>query len=310
MTWPFDVKWTDLRFGVELEFVGIEPDEGELAPGWSLVSEQLLVDERGMPSGAELISPPLTWDERDQIRVMAERLKRFGAYANWSCGLHVHVDLSAWGEAIVTPILDAALRTQDALRRLLRTADHRLIFCPPVTPEMRARYAANPGSPALHNPGRPQSHRCGINARAWYANGTVEIRYANGSLDCAEIERTVELCLRWTAAVGAGRVLPDEPGALARALGAPLDGYPPPLEPPLWHLERMWLEDMLVPVLTPLVRERMADGEIHTIRPAPGGRLLVDAEDTEGRLRRFGARPAAGGWELEDPPDEDVPQEA
>ena len=221
----------------------------------------------------------------------------------------MHVDLKAWGEAIVAPLLDAALSTQDALRRLLRTPDPRLIFCPPVTPEMRARYAAHPDGLALHNPGRPQSHRCGINARAWYANGTIEIRYANGSLDYDEIARTVELCLRWTAAVGAGRELPDKPEALARALGAPLDGYPPPVEPPLWHLERMWLEDALVPVLTPLIRRRMPDGEIQTIRPAIGGRLIIQAEDGEGRARRFAARPTATGWEVEEQPDGDAPQE-
>jgi hypothetical protein len=298
MDWPLEVDWKTLRYGVELEFVEGRPDDVVLEPGWSMLRDEWQIDERGQLSGAELTSPPLAWDEREQIRVMTERLKRAGAAANWSCGLHVHVDLSAWGESIVPALLDSALRTQDALRRLLRTADHRLLFCPPVTREMRDRYAAEPGSRALHNPGRPQSHRCGVNARAWYDNGTVEIRYANGSLDDGEIARTVELCLRWTAAVGAGRALPDEPEALARALGAPADGYPPPLDPPLWHLERMWLEDALIPVLTPLIRERMPDGEIHTIRPAPDGLLAVDAEDASGSIQRFAVRPDAGGWTL------------
>lgn len=304
MSYPLTVDWTSLRYGVELEFIGGKPREVELLPGWSMLENELQVDERGMPSGAELTSPPLAWDERDQIRLMAERLKRSGAAANWSCGLHVHVDLSAWGESVVAPLLDAALGTQDALRGLLRTADHRLIFCPPVTPEMRARYAAQPVSRSLHNPGRPQSHRCGINARAWYDNGTVEIRYANGSLEYGEIVRTVELCLRWTAAVGAAKALPDEPKALARALGAPSDGYPAPLDPPLWHLERMWLEDALVPVLMPLVAERMPNGEILSIRPEPGGRLLVEAENDHGAVRRFTARPVGRGWELSDRPGE------
>ena len=302
MTYPLNVDWKSLRFGVEIEFVEGKPLEVELPAGWSMLTNELQVDERGMPSGAELTSPPLAWSEREQIRLMTERLKRCGAAANWSCGLHVHVDLSAWGESIIAPLLDAALGTQDALRRLMRTADHRLVFCPPVTPEMRARYAAAPGSLALHNAGRPQSHRCGINARAWYDIGTVEIRYANGSLEYDEIVRTVELCLRWTAAVGAAKALPGEPEALACALGAPADGYPPPLDPPLWHLERMWLEDALVPVLAPLVTERMPDGEIHTIRPEPGGRLLVEAEDECGAIRRFIARTSARGWELSDCP--------
>lgn len=300
MSFPREVDWTSLRYGVEIEFIGGQPSDVELQPGWSMLLNELQVDEQGKPSGAELTSPPLTWDERGAIRVMTDRLKRCGASANWSCGLHVHVDLSLWGEPIILPLLDAALLVQDALRRLLRTQEHRLIYCPPVTREMRAHYAAQPGERALHNAGRPQSHRCGINARAWYDNGTVEYRFANGSLEYDEIVRTVELCLRLTAAVGAGTGagLPGEPEALAFALGAPTEGYPPPVEPPLWHLERMWLEDLLAPELLPLVRERLPDGEIHTIRSAPGRLLLVDAEGEDGVLRRFFTRPAGGGWTL------------
>ncbi|AGA57265.1 Putative amidoligase enzyme [Thermobacillus composti KWC4] len=143
MTYPLNVDWKRLRCGVEIEFVEGKPLEVELPA-----------------------------DEREQIRLMTERLKATGAAANWSCGLHVHVNLSAWGESIIAPLLDAALGTQDAL----------------------------------------------------------------------------------------------------------------------------------VPVLAPLVTERMPDGEIHTIRPEPGGRLLVEAEDECGAIRRFIARTSARGWELSDCP--------
>ena len=80
MTWPLDVDWTTLRFGVELEFVGGKPDERELPPGWTLVPEELLYDERGILSGAEWVSPPLAWDDRESIRLAVERLKTAGVY--------------------------------------------------------------------------------------------------------------------------------------------------------------------------------------------------------------------------------------
>lgn len=40
---------------------------------------------------------------------MLARLRKAGARANWDCGLHVHVSLEPWGEAMVLPLVDAAL---------------------------------------------------------------------------------------------------------------------------------------------------------------------------------------------------------
>ena len=282
--WPKAVDWQDLRFGVEIEFVGGDPAGVELLPGWQMAFDELQVDDAGEDSGAELKPPPLLWRDRDQIRVMLGRLRATGARANWSCGLHVHVGLEPWGQDIVLPLVDAALAHQHALRRLLRVAGDRLIHCPPIVPAMRERYLAHPGRAALVRPGRPQSQRCGINAASWFDLGTVEIRYPNGSLEYREVVSAVELCLRFVAAVGAGRVVhpatmdstlenaePEDAVALAELLGAPRDGYPPPQPAPLWHRERMWLEDALVPVIEPMVRARLPGAEILAIRPVPAG---------------------------------------
>ncbi len=296
--WPLTIDWQALRFGVEIEFVGGDPNAVAVLPGWNMALNEHQIDERGEGSGAELQSPPLRWEDREQIREMLNRLRATGAEANWSCGLHVHVGLEAWGQSMVVPLLDAAVASQEALQALFQTAEDRLIYCPPVLPEMKPEFLANPVRDSLVRKLRPQSHRCGMNVGAWFDNGTVEIRYANASLDYAEVERTVELCLRYVAAVGAGTHLPGEPVALAEVLGAPTNGYPAPAPAPLWHRERVWLEEALVPVLTPLVETAVPEGEILQIRPTAKG-LIVTVETPDQSLARFLARPALDGWTLE-----------
>lgn len=295
--WPRSVDWQSLQFGVEIEFVGAgDAAAVDLLPGWTMALDERQIDETGRESGAELKPGKIRWAERVQIREMLTRLHAHGVVANWSCGVHVHVGLEPWGEAIVPALLDAALSCQGALQTLLRTTEHRLVFCPPVTPAMRQRYASEPVRASLLHRGRPESHRCGVNLAAWFDFGTVEIRFANGSLDYDEVTRTIELCLRFVAAVGEGRVLSGDAAKLAALLGAPTDGYPPPATAPLWHLERLWLDDALIPVLAPLAEAEVPGGEILHIRPVPEG-LLVTVEQPDNALSRLLFRPAPTGWE-------------
>lgn len=336
--WPAKVEWNTLRFGVEIEFVGGRPAELELMPGWNMALDEYQIDENGDRSGSELQTPPLVWAEREQIRVMLERLLAQGAHVNWSCGLHVHVGIEAWGEALVVPMLEAALRTQDALRELVGMSEERLIYCPPVTEAMLAAYRANSTREALRSQSRrPQSHRCGINAAAWYDNGTVEIRYANGSLDVDEILRTVGLCLRFVASVGAGHVCDgdsqcgaegragvtlgsvglsgaeersgftlgssglcgstDRATLLAKTLGVPTEGYPAAKPVPNWQKERTLLEESLIPTLADLAERHVPGGEILRLVPVPEG-LAVDVEAGDGNLRRLICPFPATGWRL------------
>lgn len=295
--WPKIVDWKQLKFGVEIEFVGGRPTEVELLPGWEMSLDEKQLDLTGAESGSELKPPPIQWEQRDQIREMLARLKAGGAEANWSCGLHVHVGLESWGDPIVVPLVEAAAQVQDALRLLLRTSEHRLFFCPPITPDMAQRFAAEPGPQFIRHRGRPQSHRCGINAAAWFDIGTVEIRYANGSLDYEEIVNTVELCLRFVAAIGEGRHLPNDPERLALELGAPVQGYPPSATPPQWFKERMWLEEQLLPLVAPVAADLVPNGEIHHIVPVENG-ILVAIETGEGALHKFVCRLTNTGWEL------------
>lgn len=299
--WPMMIDWQQLRFGVEIEFVGGAPESVELLPGWQMALDEYQRDDRGDRSGSELKPGPITWADRAQIRTMLERLNSMGAQANWSCGLHVHVDLQPWGEAILLPLMDAALAWQDGFYHLLQTAPHRRLYCPPVTPAMRQELAAKPSRDAVRRWGNPESNRCGVNLGAWWDIGTVEFRFANGSLAFDEVCRTIELCLRFVTAVGTGH-LSDPPtaatgAALATALGAPLDGYPPATPCPPWRWEQIHLENHLRPILAPLVVARCPQAEILSITPVAEG-LQVTVELDDDSLVPMIAQPTSTGWYL------------
>ncbi|RTE08441.1 amidoligase family protein [Paenibacillus whitsoniae] len=294
---PLFVDWKELRFGVEIEFVGGNPEDVELLPGWIMSLDERQIDDTGDESGSELKPPPIQWEDREQIHEMLTRLQATGAVANWNCGLHVHVGLDPWGQEVIPRFIEAALLYQETVRRLLNTSEDRLKFCPPVTREMYDRFISDPGRTVLCHKGRPQSHRCGINLAAWFDIGTVEIRYGNGSLNYNEVINTIEFCLRFVAAIGAGLQLSSDPHKMAIELGAPVSGFPQPKPAPKWYRERIWLEDALVPILAPLASNLVQDGEILYILPRPEG-ILVTIEDANGELCERLLHLPSTGWEV------------
>ena len=275
MVWPRDIDWRQLRFGVELEFVDVDPASVALLDGWTLDDGESQRSLTGGWSGGEIKSPHLVWSEREQIATMLERIETAGGAMNWSCGLHVHVGLVSWGAAILPALLDATLATQDALRELFQTPAHRMLFCPSLTEAQRQAWTANPDEDLLNHSGRPQGRRCGVNVAAWYAFGTVELRYPNATLRGDEAIQSAQLALRWVAAVGAGRELPRMSTAaeLAEALDMPVSGYPTPAPEPVWHHREELLNTLMIPVLQPLVAAELGseDAEILFVRPTPEG---------------------------------------
>lgn len=295
--WPRDVPWDSLRFGIEFEFVGADPEKVELVPGWTMDTGESQRALSGDWSGAEIKPGKLVWADREQIGKTLDALRAAGGDVNWSCGLHVHVGLDPWGADILLPLIDAALTTQVALRELFQTPSDRLLFAPAVTQAQREAWIATPGEDALNHAGRPQGSRSGVNVAAWYEFETVEIRFPNATMDPDEACRTVELCLRWVAAVGAGRTLPSGASELAAALDVPETGYPPPHPQPLWHKREEQLTELLFPVLQPLVEAEVPGAEILFVRPTPEG-LYVKTDLGDRTNHRFMFRASADGFEL------------
>ena len=279
--WPRVLPWTELEFGVEVEFVDADPDSVRLVPGWTMDRGDSQLALTGARSGAEAKPGKLGWAQRGEIDQILAAIEAAGGAVNWSCGFHVHVGLEPWGESILEPLLDATLTTQGALAELFMLPPHRQLFAPELSEAMCEAWRANPDEDALNHVGRPQSHRCGVNVAAWYEHRSVEFRFPNATLDGDEARRSVELCLRWVAAVGEGRELPSEMRALAKALEVPAEGYPAPHPEPPWHRREEQLNELLIPVLQPMIEREVPGAEILFIRATPEG--LTAKTDRGGR---------------------------
>ncbi|MEM7151780.1 MAG: amidoligase family protein [Myxococcota bacterium] len=306
--WPREVDFRQLRFGVELEFAETDASRVVLPRGWSLDPSERMLAMTGEFSGGEIKPSPLRWAQREGIAAGLRAIAEAGGVVNWSCGLHVHVDLASWGSAVLPAVLEAALQTQSALRELFATAEHRMLYCPAVTAAQCDAHAADPCEAALRHAGRPEAARSGINVSAWYDFGTVELRYPNATLDPESALRCVELCLRWVSAVGAGVSLPSEAQALAAALDMPGTGYPPPHPQPVWHRREEQLTELMIPILQPMCMAERPGARILFVRPTPEG-LYVKTDSGNEVNHRFWFRPHAAGFELlriEDPPLSDI----
>ena len=295
--WPREVDWQALRFGVEIEFVGVEPKLVELLEGWAVDPRESMRELSGDYGGGEIKSPPIDWSQRTQIHTMMARIQAAGGMVNWSCGFHVHISLGPWGLEAMPALMDATLATQDALRELFMTPAHRMIFCPSLTPTMRDAWLAEPEEDALCHEGRPQGARCGLNLAAWYEFETLELRFPNGTLDAEQALRCVEVALRWVVAVGRGVELPSELEQLIAVLELPPEGYPPALAEPTWHRREEQLSKLLIPVLRPLIAAKLPGAEPLWVRPTPEG-LYVKTDSGNERNHRFWFEPHAGGFRL------------
>ncbi|MBI4138908.1 amidoligase family protein [Candidatus Uhrbacteria bacterium] len=239
--------WRDLRFGIEIEFINARRGDIELLPGWEFHTEDSLYDDRGqaVPTydedsllGGEIVSPPLGWDDIRQIEIMLRRIRAAGGKANWSCSTHIHVEIAPWGEAVLGKFIDAAYRSEHALRGLVQTPPHRIIYTPPTTLAIKQAFHAATSSAArrralIYGP-LPYSWRGGINLQSFWKHGTVEYRLANGSLVFRQVERAIRLFMAFTAAVLAGKRTAETSAALADQLGIPTRGYPPRRSAPRW----------------------------------------------------------------------------
>jgi len=160
-----------LRFGVELETVGLYCDEaaraihsvtgGEVSSNgysshlggyrvtmtdgrvWKCVRDGSLHDRSG--KSAEIVSPILTYADMDTLQAITRALRAAGGRVNDSCGMHVHVDGEQFrtNPGRVRNLMALAYRWESVAVNMARVLQNRQNYCHTMESDIVERFRAH-----------------------------------------------------------------------------------------------------------------------------------------------------------------------
>lgn len=224
-----------LRFGVELEIVGITADvaaqtiqsvlggvatfgystTATMADGrvWKAVRDASLSDSSGRT--CEVVSPILTWADMDTLQAIVRALRAAGGRVNETCGMHVHVDGAGFktSPAKVKNLMALAYRWESVAVNIARVLRNRQDYCKTLDTALVDRFRAlrstaslNAVAAAWYGNGQTQgrghydhSRYRWINVHALFDKGTIEFRLFNGTLHAGHVKANVLFALGMAA---------------------------------------------------------------------------------------------------------------
>jgi hypothetical protein len=225
-----------LRFGIEIETVGLSKEllaraiqsvAGGTVSGWDTRS---VTDASGRiwrvehdgslssyTNSGEIVSPILSYEDLDLLHAVVHAVCAAGARADYSTGIHIHVDGSQFGVQNLLNLVNFVHKQERLLEHALRVTDRRLgQYCKPINLDFMQRLAARkPTTMAqlnqawygrrVNRPDRRDGSRYhGLNLNSLFYRKTIEFRYFNGSVNADEVKAYVHLVLALAAnALGA-----------------------------------------------------------------------------------------------------------
>lgn len=238
------------KFGVEIEFTGITrrkaagivakvlgcevglsdstvyktrtmiDSEGR---GWKIMRDSSIVEmsRNGNANDeykVEFVTPPLHYKDIEILQEIVREFRKAGAVANYSCGIHVHVDGANHNAASLRRLVKFFSARQELVYEALNVSRSRVEnWCKPVSKELidtmtkvknisrdemeRIWYSrANDGNwtgidHRHYNPTRYHA----LNLHSFFSKGTVEFRLFNSTLHAGKIKAYVQFCLAISA---------------------------------------------------------------------------------------------------------------
>lgn len=225
----------EIRFGVEIETVGgrrsklVEAVNSVVhgvvtqafdgynsvyvtAPdgrAWRLMDDGSLTGRGTSCPGTEIVSPILTHADMDTLQAIVRALRAAGASVDGSCGIHIHVDGTAFKAAprAIVNITRMWARYEELVGLAIDLLPSRKArFCRPVRADFldrldamkdptldalnRAWYGALTPNPRHYHESRYHA----LNLHAIWNKGTIEFRLFNGTLHAGKIRSYVQLC--------------------------------------------------------------------------------------------------------------------
>lgn len=160
----------------------------------------------------EVVSPILSYDDIPSLQELIRTLRKAGAFANSSCGIHIHVGAERFTPKTLRNLVNVFYSKEDLIYRALRInpgREHR--YCRKTNerflkelnkkrPATMAKFADlwYMEAPCGRNMHYNSSRYHGLNLHATFTKGTVEFRLFNGTLHAGEIKAYIQFCLAMT----------------------------------------------------------------------------------------------------------------
>lgn len=211
-------------FGTESGFVGTHYDTYTAADRrgrtWKAMSDASIRAERkvngriesaGDAYKCEVVSPIMRYDDIEDLQEIVRLLRHKGAFANFSCGIHIHGGAERFTPQTLRNIVNIIAAKEDILYRALKIDPARLRYCkktnaqlldtinrkkPKTMAELSDLWYAE--APFGRNDHYNNTRYHGLNLHATFTKGTVEFRLFNGTTHAGEIKAYIQFCLAVT----------------------------------------------------------------------------------------------------------------
>lgn len=165
----------------------------------------------------EVVTPILQYEDLEDLQNVIRALRKAGALANDSCGIHVHVDGANHTPDSLTRLVNFAIGRQDLFYEALEIGQRATHWCKKMNKALflamkkdqektrdsleRIWYSSvNDGySGGISHAHYNSSRYHGVNLHAYFTKGTVEFRLFNGTTHAGKIKSYVQFCLAMSA---------------------------------------------------------------------------------------------------------------
>lgn len=158
----------------------------------------------------EVVSPILSYEDINDLQEIVRQLRRNGAIANDSCGIHIHVDASRHNAKTLRNLINITFQKEDLLYKALDIKPNRIGYCKKVNGELLEKlnkkkpttmaqlsdiWYGEHTSQYARNMHYNDTRYHGINLHATFTKGTVEFRLFNSTTHAGEIKAYIQFCL-------------------------------------------------------------------------------------------------------------------
>lgn len=156
----------------------------------------------------EMVSPICRYEDIVTVQELIRKLREAGAFANKSCGIHVHIDASPFDARTLRNITNIMAAKEELIYKALQVSvDRQHQWCKPA--EQRFLDDLNRRKPksmeeveriwydgdSRRNEHYDDSRYHCLNLHSVFQKGTVEFRLFNGTVHAGKIKAYIQLCL-------------------------------------------------------------------------------------------------------------------